>query len=272
MAYAKAARQKEKEKKKETPITCARPGRAWYMSIANILSVGLFSLLFILLFPAYLFFKALWGVLFLFFGGIIYSPAKPGKKLEAENSNAVDAFSDALFSLALGLSSLLYLVFGNALDMLFPLFRGGIYVPTTKKTTKQMAVLAGVKPGEKAVDLGSGDGRLVIALAKQGAQAHGYEINPFLVCLAKYNIRRAGLKGKAFIHWKNFWYEDLSRFNIVAFYAIRYMMKGLEIKLRKELRPGARVVSNYFTFPSWPPAKKEGDAYLYEKGRQVETT
>ena len=149
---------------------------------------------------------------------------------------------------------------------IFPiLFKGAIYLPTQKRTVKKMIELASIKPGEVAVDLGSGDGRLVIALARAGAEAHGYEINPLLVLLAKWNIRKAGMKGKAFVYFKNLWKEDFSRFDIVTIFGIGYAMKSLEQKLKKELKTGARVVSNAFPFPNWQHEKKEDTAFLYRK-------
>ena len=156
------------------------------------------------------------------------------------------------------------MVFLGAIFAIFPVFfKGAIYLPTQKRTVKKMVELANIKPAEIAVDLGSGDGRLVIALAKAGAKAHGYEINPLLVLLAKRNIRKAKLEGRAFIHFKNFWKEDFSRFDVVTIFGIGYAMESLERKLKKELKNGARVVSNAFPFPNWQYTKKEDAAFLY---------
>jgi ribosomal protein L11 methylase PrmA len=154
----------------------------------------------------------------------------------------------------------------GAIFAIFPiLFKGAVYLPTQKRTVKKMIELSGVRPGEVAVDLGSGDGRLVIALAKAGAKAHGYEINPFLILLARWNIRRTGLKDRAFIHFKNFWKEDFSQFDIVTIFGIGYAMEPLEQKLKKELKAGARIVSNVFPFPNWRHEKKEDTAFLYRR-------
>jgi precorrin-6B methylase 2 len=148
--------------------------------------------------------------------------------------------------------------------LLFISFRGAVYVPTSREKIKRMIEFANIKPGERAVDLGAGDGRLVIALAKAGAEAHGYEINPFLVFLAKRNIRKAGLSGKAFTHWKSFWREDFSKFDVITVYGESYIMRKLEEKLKKELKKSSRVISNCFTFPMWSPSKKADGVYLYE--------
>ncbi len=144
-------------------------------------------------------------------------------------------------------------------------FYGAVFASSTPEIIEKMMAFANIKPGEKTADIGSGDGRLVIAMAQRGAKAHGYEINPLLVWLARYNIKKAGLQGKAFIHWQNLWRVDFSEFEVVTVYGISYMMKKLETKLKKELKPGARAVSKYFTFPTWQPSKKENNIYLYIK-------
>ncbi|CEP77410.1 MAG: methyltransferase domain-containing protein [Defluviitoga tunisiensis] len=143
--------------------------------------------------------------------------------------------------------------------------KGAIYDPSNKEAVKKMVELAQIKPGEKSVDLGSGDGRVVIEFAKKGIQAHGYEINPLLVIISRINIRKAGLKGKAFIHWNNFWKVDLSQYDIITVFQVSFAMDRLEKKLMYELKPGARVISNYWTFPNWRPSKYEKDVYVYEK-------
>lgn len=159
----------------------------------------------------------------------------------------------------------LFLIFKLFQGILPVLFFGAPYVPSNQEDVKKIVLLANIKKGEKAVDLGSGDGRLVIALARAGAEAHGYEINPFLVWLARRNIRKAGLEEKAFIHWKSFWSENLNNFDIVTVYGIGNIMKRLEVKLRKELKKDSRVVSSSFIFPTWPASKKEGKFCLYEQ-------
>ncbi len=161
-------------------------------------------------------------------------------------------------------------MFFKLFELMLPLiFRGGIFVPSQPKRIQKMIDFLEIKPGEKAVDLGSGDGRLVIALAKSGAESHGYEINPFLVSLARKNIKKAGLEGKAFVFQKNFWNESLSQFDIVTVYGINHIMKGLEEKLEKELKQNARVASNAFYFPTWEPIKEGEGVYLYVKNQRL---
>ncbi|TSC63161.1 MAG: hypothetical protein G01um1014106_566, partial [Parcubacteria group bacterium Gr01-1014_106] len=107
---------------------------------------------------------------------------------------------------------------------------GAPYVPSKQSKVRALLELSGVRPGEKAVDLGSGDGRIVEAFARAGAEAHGYEINPMLVWTSRRRLRAAGLSGKACIHWKSFWPADLSDMDVVAFYGTRHMLDQLTDK------------------------------------------
>ncbi len=137
------------------------------------------------------------------------------------------------------------------------------FVPSAEDRVEIMLQLANVKPGEKAVDLGSGDGRVIIGLAKLGAKADGMEIDPELVKRARKNASEQGLDGKIKIINTNYWDEDLSGYDVITIYGITSIMDRLEQKLRKELKPGARVISNYFTFPNWQPVERQGEIYVY---------
>lgn len=149
--------------------------------------------------------------------------------------------------------------------LVYSLVRGAPYAPLGKQKIATMLSLLNVKSGDKAVDLGSGDGRLVIELAKKGAISHGYEINPLLVLIAKWKIRKLGLQKNAHIYWCDFWGKNLSSFDIVTVYLAPHSMKAVETKLRRELKPNARVAVNYFPFFTWSPKKTIEKIYLYEK-------
>lgn len=151
----------------------------------------------------------------------------------------------------------------GSIIMLVWLYRGAFYVPTKRKYIPRIMALLGPRPGEKVVDLGSGDGRLLIALAEAGAEAHGFEHNPLLAMRSRQLFRKRGCGNKAVVHCENFWNADLSSFDGVVIYGIPYIMGRLEKKLRAELRPGARVVSHAFQFPNWELSLKEKGVYLY---------
>ncbi len=146
-----------------------------------------------------------------------------------------------------------------------PFFFGAPYVTSSDHRTEKIIKLLNPKKNEKIVDLGSGNGHLLFEIAKTGAVAYGYEINPVLVWRTRLRARQLGLENKVRVYWKNFWNVNLSKFDAIVFYQITYVMPRLEKKLRKELKPGAKIVSNYFSFPTWKPAKKAEDVLLYIK-------
>jgi cyclopropane fatty-acyl-phospholipid synthase-like methyltransferase len=142
--------------------------------------------------------------------------------------------------------------------------RGAPYAPLGDEKIETMMKLLTINKGQKAVDLGAGDGRLVIELAKRGIEAHGYEINPVLALWGKWNIRKAGLSGKASMHLGDFWKVDLSKFDIVTIYLTSHIMRQVEKKITKESKTGTQVVVNYFKLPTFKPIKENGKIYLYK--------
>ena|SRR6185437_3157131 len=138
------------------------------------------------------------------------------------------------------------------------------YFQTSRYRVETMVELAHVKPGEKAADLGSGDGRIVIAFAKQGVEMHGYEIDDELRNLSEENITKLNLTN-TFIHNRDFWKEDLSGYDIICCYPMPTIMGRLERKLQEELKPGSRVLLNYFPFKHWKEKRIKDNIYLYIK-------
>ncbi|MDD5110126.1 MAG: hypothetical protein PHI63_02835 [Patescibacteria group bacterium] len=145
-----------------------------------------------------------------------------------------------------------------------PMFgRGAPYVPSGRRTTERMLDLGELKPGERMVDLGSGDGRIVIAAAQRGAQAHGVEINPWLICFSRMRARWTGVGTRASFRCGSLWAEPLGAYDVVTVYGLGPIMGKLERKLEAELKPGARVVSHAFHFPHWLPVKENDGVFLY---------
>ena len=145
---------------------------------------------------------------------------------------------------------------------------GGVpYLATDRKRVMHMIELAKIKKGEKVVDLGSGDGRIVIAMAQKGAKAHGYELNLLYIVISKWNIRKHHLENIAHIHWQNFFTTDLSSFDVITCFGIPYVMDRIEKKLYKEVRPKSRIVINSFPFKKWRYTQRNDHIFLYTKSK-----
>jgi len=141
-----------------------------------------------------------------------------------------------------------------------------IWVPTPDELVQAMLDLAKVTPNDFVMDLGSGDGRIVIAAAKRGARAVGVEYNPEMVELSKRNAEKAGVSGKASFVNADLFATDLSHATVITM----YLLPSLNLKLRPtilDLKPGTRVVSHAFNMGEWQYDKtveKQGrTAYLW---------
>ena len=142
---------------------------------------------------------------------------------------------------------------------------GAPFVKSAKKKIYSMLALAAIKSGETVVDLGSGDGTLIIEAAKMGAAATGVEINPFLIWLSRVRIRRAGLENRATILRKDFRTHPLGNTDVVFAYLWPSTLQHLKEKFERELAPGARVISNAFPIEGWTPIIESDGVYLYHK-------
>lgn len=141
---------------------------------------------------------------------------------------------------------------------------GAPFVPTDARNVENMIRVAGVRAGEKVVDLGSGDGRILIAAAKAGAQAEGWEISPYLWLLSLWNVRRAGVGDRVHVHLGSYWAPRITDADVVTLFLIDQKMPRMKKKLLQELPQGARVVSYAFRFPQWPIAAAGGNGvHLY---------
>jgi cyclopropane fatty-acyl-phospholipid synthase-like methyltransferase len=147
------------------------------------------------------------------------------------------------------------------------------FVTTSSDNLKTVIELANIKPGERIVDLGSGDGRVILAFGKlakryeheQKSVIHGFEIKPELVIRTNERIVQAGLQDIVSVYQKSFWDVDLSQYDRIYIYGMQSILGRLERKLEQEMRPGALFISNIFKLPHWKPKKKESDIYLYTK-------
>jgi 16S rRNA A1518/A1519 N6-dimethyltransferase RsmA/KsgA/DIM1 with predicted DNA glycosylase/AP lyase activity len=142
---------------------------------------------------------------------------------------------------------------------------GAWYEPSLDDRIGWALKLLEIKSGDLAVDIGSGDGRVVIEMAKQGAIAIGIEKNPVLVETSRQNIYAANLTNRARIIHGFMLQQSYKQYNKVFIYQFKTVIGQLETQLFAELPIGARVVSNYWKFPHWPVSAQLEDVYLYLK-------
>ena len=132
------------------------------------------------------------------------------------------------------------------------------FVTTPEEAVERMLALAGTGPGDYVVDLGSGDGRIVIAAAKlHGAHGLGVDIDSRMVEISRENARRAGVAGLAVFEERDVFATDLSRATVVTIYLLPSLIDRLQPKFLDELRPGARIVSHAFAMKGWRPDRVE---------------
>lgn len=130
------------------------------------------------------------------------------------------------------------------------------YLPTRWKDVERALDLAQIRPGERLVDLGCGDGRFLVAAARRGAAAVGYEISalPFLWAAVRIALARLrGLPGTAIVRYRNFYSVDLSQADVVVCFLTPMAMGRLSTKIEQELHPGARLLSVAFHLPGFTP-------------------
>ena len=127
-----------------------------------------------------------------------------------------------------------------------------VWVPTADTLVAKMLDMAKLTPQDYVIDLGSGDGRTVIAAAKRGATAMGIEYNPDMVELSKKNAAAAGVAAKATFVKADIYESDYSKATVLTL----FLLPDINLKLRPtilDMKPGTRVVSNSFNMDDWEP-------------------
>jgi SAM-dependent methyltransferase len=132
------------------------------------------------------------------------------------------------------------------------------YVRTPDKVVSAMLKLAGVKASDIVYDLGCGDGRIVIAAAKEyGAHGVGIDIDPERIQEARENARKAGVEALVKFEVNDLFAADIHSATVVTLYLLPDVNLRLRPKLLKDLKPGTRVVSHDFQMGDWKPDKHE---------------
>lgn len=141
------------------------------------------------------------------------------------------------------------------------------FVASPMTSVRQMLTLADVQADDVVYDLGSGDGRIVIAAVRDfhAKRAVGIEQKQKLVSLARSTIRELRLEHRVEIVHANFLTIDISNADVVILYLTSYGADWIRPKLEKEVKPTARVVSRHYPILEWNPSKVHENVYLYHR-------
>jgi precorrin-6B methylase 2 len=127
-----------------------------------------------------------------------------------------------------------------------------VWVPTGEAMIEKMLDVAKVTPADFVMDLGSGDGRAIIAAARRGARGLGVEYNPDLVAFSKRQAEKAGVADKAQFVQGDMYAADISKATVLALFLLPSNLEKLKDKFL-DLEPGSRIVANTFWVPDWTP-------------------
>src|SRR5688572_29595867 len=129
---------------------------------------------------------------------------------------------------------------------------GGPYVPTPQVVVDEMLRIGRVGPDDFVIDLGSGDGVIVLTAATRlKARGFGVDIDPELVRRSNAEAKKRGVADRASFHVTDVFKADISRATVLTLYLLPNMMLDLRSKIFSELRPGTRVVSHDYHFGEW---------------------
>jgi hypothetical protein len=135
-----------------------------------------------------------------------------------------------------------------------PPVNAGPYVPSPDGVVSEMLDMAGVGPDDDLIDMGSGDGRIVLTAVKlRGARGLGIEIQEHLVALSIEAARREGISERARFVRQDLFETDVSGASVITLYLLPDTVNMLSAKLRRELRPGTRVLSHDYPIAGWLP-------------------
>lgn len=132
------------------------------------------------------------------------------------------------------------------------------FVPATNTQVKNVLRALQSRSGT-LVDIGSGDGRIVIAAAREGFRSVGFELNPWLVWYSRYRAWKQGVHRHTSFYISDLWKVSFAQYSNVVIFGVPQMMEQLEAKLQTELQSSARVVACRFPFPTWTPDHVTGE-------------
>lgn len=145
----------------------------------------------------------------------------------------------------------------------FVLLRGAPYLPTLRKQVDAALDLADLSPGDTLLELGCGDGKVMIAAAQRGLKVVGYELNPILACIAWLRTRRYGKQVQ--VVWGDFWTKDWPKADGIFVFLLDTYMERLDTKIAgSKKHKQVKLVSFAFQIPHRVPAAERQGVYLYQ--------
>lgn len=138
---------------------------------------------------------------------------------------------------------------------------GAPWLPARRRDMNDIVELGEITEQDITIDLGSGDGRLLVEAGKLGAHVIGYELNPLLVWWSKRRLKKFG--DRAAVYRKNLLDADVSRATLIYIFGIGTFMPAVAEKLKRECQPGTKIVSIAFELPGWNKDAEQGAAIRY---------
>jgi hypothetical protein len=162
--------------------------------------------------------------------------------------------------------SLLWTIFAITMLFLFARYFGGMgigapYLPVRKQDIEAAFKLVDLGSQDVVIDLGSGDGRLLVESANRGARVIGYELNPILCAISMFRLRR--FRSQAEVHRRNLLSADVSQATVIFIFGFAWIMPLVADQLKKEARREVKIISFAYELPGFVEIKKEGIARLY---------
>lgn len=152
---------------------------------------------------------------------------------------------------------LTFIILSFGLGALF----GAPWVPAFRRDFDELFQLTKVGAGTEFVDLGCGDGKVLLAAARAGANVTGYEINPLLWAIAWLRLLPFG--HRAHVRLGSYWGRELNRYDVIWLYLIDHHMPRMARTLAQKARSDAMVISYMFAFPRIKPSDKTYNSQIY---------
>lgn len=138
---------------------------------------------------------------------------------------------------------------------------GAPWVPAFNQDLDELFDLAKLKRGSKFVDLGCGDGKILLAAARRGAIVTGYEINPIMWAIAWLRLRQ--YRSHANVYFGSYWSHNLTSYDVIWLYLIDHHMPRMAQKIHSQASAKAHIISYIFEFPNIRPFKRTRNSFIY---------